>query len=89
MKNFSKSDFTRDLDYKIQFIEDMKHLDKALLGRIRRALEKIRKTPELGKPLHAPRGGLFAERVGKIRIIYFYDEQTVHLVRCRERKEGY
>ncbi len=79
----------RDLAYTDKFIEDLKEFDKSIIVRVKKALLKIREKPELGKPLHGELHGFLSERVGKIRIFYFYDEKNVHLVRCRMRKEGY
>ena len=79
----------RKLHYHDKFIEDLRTLDKSEQERVIHSLEKIRLNPELGKPLRPPLAGFFSERVGRLRIIYEYDSENIHLRRCRERKKAY
>ena len=79
----------RRLHYEEAFVNAFRELDKSEQQRVLASIEKIRAKPELGKPLRAPLSGLFAERVGRLRIIYSYDTSNVFLFHCRERKDGY
>ena len=79
----------RKLRYSERFIGDLRVLDKPEQERVLRSLEKMRRSPELGKPLRHPLAGFFAERVGRLRVIYEYDSENVYLHRCRERKRAY
>ena len=73
-----------------KFGEELDSLDSAMKMRIIDAInDKIQKKPELGKPLRHDLAGFFSERVGKYRIIYQFDQNTVYLLRCRKRSNGY
>ena len=79
----------RKLFYTSEFKSDLDSFDHSVKIRIVKAISKIQEKPELGKPLHYPLNGFFAERAGKIRVIYKFDSNFVYLYRCRERDAGY
>jgi len=79
----------RRLHYAELFVNAFRKLDKAEQARVLLALDKIREKPELGKPLRAPLSGFWAERVGRLRIIYQFDSENVCLLECRERAKGW
>jgi len=73
-----------------KFDEELNSLDNSMKMRIVDAInDKIQKKPELGKPLKHDLAGFFSEHIGKYRIIYQYDDNSVYLLRCRKRREGY
>ena len=55
----------------------IERLDQSVKIRIRKALEKLRTTPYLGKPLSRPLSGYWSYRVGNYRIIYRIEEQEL------------
>ncbi|VVB66398.1 Uncharacterised protein [Candidatus Gugararchaeum adminiculabundum] len=70
-------------------MQEKNGFDKSLQLRIRKAMIKVHEKPELGKPLCAPLSGFFCERIGNVRIIYTFDQETVCFYSCRLRKTGY
>ncbi len=80
---------TRRIIYSPKFEAELKSLDKADQERVNKAVDKLQEKPELGKPLRGDLHNYRTERVGHLRIIYEYDEQTLNLYYCRDRKDGY
>ncbi len=61
--------------------EKLARSDRRLFARIDRALDRLAKEPEAGKPLQGPLVGRRSFRVGSIRIVYRHDvEELVVLV---------
>lgn len=64
-------------------------LDKVLKVRVDKAIEKILKNPELGKPLKYDLAGLRSERIGKFRIIYEIKGEVIIFYTFEHRKKAY
>ena len=59
--------------------EKLARSDRRLFLRVDRALDRIAREPDRGKPLQGPLGGRRSFRVGPVRIVY-RDEQRELLV---------
>ena len=73
-----------------QFEKDIKHLsDKTIKQRIAKAIVKIAKNPEVGKPLRYRLKGERTVRIGHFRLIYDFDGKIISLLRFEHRVKVY
>ncbi len=57
--------------------EKLARSDKRLFARVDRALDRLAREPDAGKPLQGPLRGRRAFRVGTVRIIYRYEQSRL------------
>ena len=79
----------RKLQRTDEFKADIAALDNSVRLIAKKAVDKIQEKPELGKPLKHDLAGLKSEHFGGYRIIYWYDDENIYLLRCRKRKGVY
>ncbi len=63
--------------------------DKAFKGRVRKMIEEIIGTPEIGKPLRLELKGERSIRIPPYRLIYAAEGDTLYLLRVEHRKAVY
>jgi mRNA-degrading endonuclease RelE of RelBE toxin-antitoxin system len=65
------------MSYKIfptkEFIQDCKKVDSLVLSRVKKKIEEVAENPERYKHLRGPLNEFCRLRIGKLRILYFYD----------------
>ncbi len=70
------------------FLKQLKKLDKSIKDEVNKKLEKIKKNPNLSKPLkHEPH--CFSERVRNYRVIFEVKGGLIVLYRVRKREKAY
>jgi len=76
--------------YTREFKNDIKKLkDKKITSNLEKIIEKIRKNPEIGKPLRYELSGLRSIRFSSFRIIYKIEGERVILLKFGHRKRVY
>jgi mRNA interferase RelE/StbE len=71
--------------------EDLKHLNRDVLKRIKTAIEnRLRRAPaDYGKPLRAELKSLWRLRVGDYRIVYLIQHKSVIVLQVVNRRDAY
>ena len=71
--------------------EDLKHLNRDILKRIKTAIEnRLRRAPaDYGKPLRAELKSLWSLRVGDYRIVYYIEGARVIILQIANRRDAY
>lgn len=71
--------------------EKLAHGDRRLFVRVDRALDRLARQPDVGKPLQGPSGGRRSLRVGPVRIIYRHEheELLVFVLEIAQRQRAY
>ena len=85
----SSSDLLRELKRTLEFDREFAALDNSIQIQISHRFKKIQEKTELGKPLENRFKGMKSEHIGGWRIVYWFDENYVYLMRCRKRKKSY
>lgn len=72
-------------------LKELQKLDRTDRLRVAEAIEGLRETPHVGKPLKGGLTGLRRVRVGEYRVVYEIDDGEVHVlvVRVAHRREVY
>lgn len=69
------------MTYQLAFTEEaaerIRKLDKAVRGRVQKALDRLCEHPDLGKPLTGMLSGRWSYRVGDYRILYKIHRQEL------------
>ena len=74
-----------------EFSKEVANLDKPVRERIQKAVDRLRETPTLGKPLTGILAGRWSLRAGDYRILYriHHHELIVLLLTVGHRREVY
>ncbi|MBC7091338.1 MAG: type II toxin-antitoxin system RelE/ParE family toxin [Nitrososphaeria archaeon] len=76
--------------YTEEFRKDIKKIkEKDILERLKRIIQQLKETPEMGKPLRYRLAGLRSIKMGKLRIIYRIEEDKIILLKIGHRKTVY
>lgn len=80
-----------ELHYHPEVNNDLRHINRDLLRRIKSAIEnRLGRAPaDYGKPLRAELKSLWSLRVGDYRVIYFIDGNRVVVLQVVNRRDAY
>ncbi len=70
-------------------LKDLRALPPSTVAAIQATIDKLIDNPLLGKLLKGELAGLRRLRVGRYRVVYAFDEQTIHVVSIDDRKDVY
>ena len=70
-------------------LKDLRALPPSTVAAIQATIDKLIDNPLLGKPLKGELSGQRRLRVGRYRIVYAIDEQTIYIVSIDDRKDVY
>ena len=72
----------------VEFVEQIRKLDKSIREMVDKKLDRIMKNPTLSKPLEHG-SDIYSERVKNFRIVFKVSGNKVILLRVKKRKEAY
>ena len=75
--------------YSKKFRKAYEKLDDRTKELVKKRIEKICSSPELGKPLHKPLQNFRSERIEKLRIVYTFDGHSVEFAWLDDRGHAY
>ncbi len=75
--------------YSSKFKKQFKKLDERTRELVKKKLQKIIDSPQLGKPLHKPLQNFKSERLEKLRVIYTFNEGVIEFAWIDDRGHAY
>jgi len=72
----------------VEFVEQMRKLDKSIRELVDKKLDRIKQNPALSKPLEHG-SNIYSERVKNFRIVFKVSGNEVILLRVKKRKGAY
>jgi|GEM_PF-4537983 len=72
----------------VEFVDQMRKLDKSIRKMVDKKLDRIMRNPTLSKPLEHG-SGMYSERVKNFRIVFKISGNEVILYRVKKRDEAY
>jgi addiction module RelE/StbE family toxin len=72
-----------------KFERELKKIDTSVKEKVKKQIEKIIQTPDVGKPLRHDLKGERTVHVKPFRIIYSFFDETIYFLRFQHRGEVY